>query len=637
MTEGKGFYQKPTGISQGYPDTKQFYIGDLSIEERKNLYKIYGSRIEDVLLPIASQNWFFSQQEIVSPDFYIQSLYKVHGFIEPKRFTAQIEKMIAQTAILRTNFYRAENRILRILMKERTAMVLYHTLEHLHGAELDQTLDNIMEADRRRGFDLAREHLVRIAVFRTAIQEYAILITQPQVIADGWDVRLLFEKFFADVQPGENIELPATKKISFEQYLHLRREQDKEPAVRYWKKLLQDLPPMPAVPEYRKSYQPYQQEASILRIDGNLAEQINVEAKGDKPYLVALLQTAWGLMLQQYNKSSDTYFCTILSNRKARLENMEQTSTLLNVMPIRVDCQQEYTVKELLKKQVLQVIVSQPFSYCDKSEIKRIVGRKEEVFDHFLNFHGFFVNSKLYSETKSVAGVVPVFVNSFDARGLDLGVYFRHDSRSFSVEFVYNKMCFEENRIEALKKRYFYSVQQLMANLTATVQQLKEILMEKTVHTEELTQKISVNEKREFIHSIELFSNLGTEWLDRLARESEIQYYLANDFILHEGKEQENVFLIMYGKVSRSRTSENGWMSRLDILGERKLINEYSLLTEDSSLLCAKAMSEEVVVLVLPKKLIKELIEQESDVGYQLIQHLLHELNKYQKLWINAG
>ena len=69
-------YTHSASPKQIYFDQKSFRVGNLSEEERRGLFRTYGYQIEDVRALDESEEWLFSGQEIVSPEFYLQSLYK---------------------------------------------------------------------------------------------------------------------------------------------------------------------------------------------------------------------------------------------------------------------------------------------------------------------------------------------------------------------------------------------------------------------------------------------------------------------------------------------------------------------------------------------------------------------------------
>ena len=391
----------------------------------------------------------------------------------------------------------------------------------------------------------------------------------------------------------------------------------------------------PVLPGYGKSYQNFRQEMRVVRILERDAERLYEEAHGDRTYLAAILQTAWGLVLQQVNKSVDTYFCVVMSNRRARLDNIGETAALLNVMPVRMIYEPPCRVCDLVKKQFQQMVVSQPLSYCRKSELQRIAGRQAEMFDHFLNFHGFFAEMKQYSEVRSVPGVVPVMVSSLDTQGMDLGIYFRHDGQAIVVEFAYNANCFSEEGIAGLIHNYIYTLHKMLEYWDAEVYRLKKDLVHQETDRRETLAQVSKTEICEFLHSMDLFGMLNSQRLEELAKQARLRVRFENDTVLLAKAPQTELLFVMQGKVMRNRASKDGWQKLLDVVGEQQIINEYALLpAEETGVLSAQVMTPRAVTLALPVAAIRNLIREEPEVGNQLICHLLRELNIYQKRWV---
>ena len=101
-------YPEPQNMKKMYFDTQKFAVKDLEEKERAELFQLYGFHVEDVRTLTKGEDWFFSGQEAVSPEFYIQTLYKVQGIIEPVKFEKIAADVTATSPILRTNFYRTK-------------------------------------------------------------------------------------------------------------------------------------------------------------------------------------------------------------------------------------------------------------------------------------------------------------------------------------------------------------------------------------------------------------------------------------------------------------------------------------------------------------------------------------------------
>ncbi len=629
--EEAGTYGKPQGMKQIHLDMHGFQVKNLSEQEIDGLFQTYGFRIADIEALNEGEEWLFSEQEILSPKFYIQTLYKVKGSIVPEVFTTAAEKLVKELPILRTNFYKGNGRMLKVVLKEHTPVILYRSLGGKRAEEIDTLLENIMEADRRRDFDLRQDRLLRIAVFRTAKEECAVLVTQPQVIAAGWDVHQLFREVMEI--PGRGMTEPH---FSFADYLKQKEAQKDGPALAYWKKLLANLPDIPVLPGYRPSYQPYQQEVTRLRLSLDDMQSLREKGRGEKNFMMAILQTAWGIMLQQVNHTEDTYFCLLLANRQARLDNIAATAAMVDMIPVRIVCEPSSRMETIAQQLLRQVIVSQPYGYCRRQEFQQIIGRQQNAFNHFLSFHGFLTDVRRYSMTAAVPEGRAVAMNSLDAQGMDLGVYFRYDGETIAVEFLYHEKCFTKAGICALADRFAFTFHKLLECWERSVfflkHQLHETQLANTLVAGEEAE-LAAEEVLSFLRQTDIFRNLDRNYLERLASTAKIRHCFKNDTI-ERATGGRQLWFVMRGKAVRNLDAGNGWYSMLDVLGEKHLLNPYAFMPTAKVRLLVEVLTEQAVFLSVPLEAVRAVMGETSAVGQNLTDILLKELIKYQRYWL---
>ena len=629
MTAGNDFYGLSQEARRAYFKTKRLQVPNLTGDEREELMQEYGMQLEDAIELQPAQACFFSGEEFVSPDFYIQSLYKINSVVDEHRFSLAVERLIALTPVLRTNFYRTrQGRALQIVQREGKLTVNYTAIGK-RGQELDTILDSMMEADRRKPFNLAHGMLLRISMFRTGVREYALLLTQPQIIADGWDVRMLFERYFT-TEELQSVRLPAKREITYASYLQQRNAQDKATAYHYWQYLLRDLPPMPQLPGYTPSAAAYKQAVSQMSIGSREVEKILELAQGDMRLAASVLHTAWGVVLQQAEQQTDTYFCLRLSSRDARLSNVTATGTLFNAMPVRVKAIDTWSIREFINVQFRQVIISQPLSYCSKKEFKELAKRNGEVFNHFLCFHGFLAGKQRYSEVRVPPGAVPVTLNSFDDQRMDLGIYFRYDGHNLFAEFVYNENCFSKAAVELMMQRFSYVLRLILANQNKTVGQLKRLLTEKVSWEPEKKQLLSREEMTDCLNKIDFLRVLPAEVIDDLLLQAKAQAFQPGDFVLRGDVVQDRLCFLAKGEVKRRVATLAGWYYDLDIIHPAELLNEEALLLNVPSSLAVEALNQ-VIVLQIPAAAVQHVLTTYPEAAQRLIQRLLKRITAYQK------
>ena len=99
------------------------------------------------------------------------------------------------------------------------------------------------------------------------------------------------------------------------------------------------------------------------------------KAQANKMMLMAIFETAWAMLLQEFNKSQDVAFATVVPSK---------TDENFNMIPVRLQADKQTIIQETVNQQFKQLIVSQPYASV---EIIELQGKK---FDHFLSFTDFF-------------------------------------------------------------------------------------------------------------------------------------------------------------------------------------------------------------------------------------------------------
>ena len=617
-----------------FKPAKIFRVGEIPPAEQELLRQRYGSMLQDVR-PLTAKEWvFFSGEATVSPGFFLQSLYKVNGAIRPAVFQKVVDDLIAGQPILRTNFHAAGGDVWAVELLPRPFPVVFRALDNLSPEEIDSRLEAAMEADRHRGFDLETDTLLRIAVHRTSNTEYAVLVTQPQIVADNWDVRDLFVPLF----PGQNpqkLPLPPRRQFSFAAYIAQREKQDRQPALQYWNRLLMDLPEKPVLPGYEPSELPYRQDVTRHALTVQEVAAIEARVGGrERSAWVALLDTAWGIMLQQLSNSDDTYYPMLLSNRTSRMNNVGETAAILNMLTVRLTTHPGELVKDLVKAQTMQLLGSQPMSYCPPSEIQALTDGRGEIFDHLLSFHGFLLDARRYSEIDQTPGVVPAVITSIDAHGMDLGVYFRFDGRAIIIEAYYNSAGFRDGAVEKLLNRYYFTLKTMLANWGHPVDHLKSLIA-RQFREKVPSSRPNADAVADFLERVDVFAGLSRERRRQFAARARIRTFYDNDTILALGSPQPSLLVLYRGRVIRYRAAADGWLNPLNVLREGRIINEFALL-ETPSAIAVEAAAPETVVLAWPLSQVRALLMEENDTGWRLATQLLRDLEKYQKRWIQG-
>ena len=273
------------GLQRGYNPQKIICIEELTDEEKP----------------------FFDKNNLMSANQFVQKLYKISGNLIPLRFNLAVNSLIKNTEELRMNYCQVDDRTLKVFFDKRQEMpeIIYRNLEN--SPDIDTTLKNIIEADMRQNFDLRHNHLIKFSVFHTADEEYAVLVTAARLIERYFDIKnLLCEAM--------NLETVTTTKKNLT-LSTLSKIQISKPVKDYWSKMLENMPNLPLLPYSRTNVGFYKQKAYFLTIPADIMSDLREKAKSNKMMLMAILETAWAILLQEFNGSQDVAFATLVPSK----------------------------------------------------------------------------------------------------------------------------------------------------------------------------------------------------------------------------------------------------------------------------------------------------------------------------------
>ena len=86
----------------------------------------------------------------------------------------------------------------------------------------------------------------------------------------------------------------------------------------------------------------------------------------------------------------------------------------------------------------------------------------------------------------------------------------------------------------------------------------------------------------------------------------------------------------------RSIEANDGWYKTLDIIKENGWINENVLSENRKTKMSAEILTEKAVLMTITLENMEQLLRNFPDVEYKILQHVLSQIEKYQRLWIQS-
>jgi len=261
--------------------------------------------------------------------------------LDPAAFTAAWQLVLDRHPALRTSFL-WEDLDEPVQVVHRRVELAVERLDWRDRPAEDQeaALRAYAAADRRRGFDLARPPLLRLALIRVGERSYRVVWSYHHLLLDGWSAGLVMNELAALYEAaarGETAPLPARR--PYRDYVAWLRQQDPAALEPYWRRVLAGFRlPTPLVvdtPAAAAADPGY--ELRLARLPEAASARLKAFAQRHRLTVSTLVHGAWALLLARYSGEADVLFGTTVSGRPPALPGAESMiGCFINTLPVRV-------------------------------------------------------------------------------------------------------------------------------------------------------------------------------------------------------------------------------------------------------------------------------------------------------------
>ncbi|WP_188893095.1 non-ribosomal peptide synthetase, partial [Paenibacillus radicis (ex Gao et al. 2016)] len=418
--------------------------------------------------------------------YFEQSTMDLRGHLDEEAFRQSLDRLAQRHEVLRTNIYGGWKEALQVVFRSKQLVLRMEDARSIAEERLAAYLEEAAAADREEGFDLNCDALMRITVIRTGYDHYRLLWSFHHIVMDGWCLpvvyRELFDIYYALLTHREPQHSPVTPYSHFIQWLE---EQDDAAASRYWTGYLTSYENQTLLPYANKKLSGDENdvpETRYLTIAEDLSESLHRLARKQQTTLNIVMQTAWGLLLQKYNGSTDTVFGSVVSGRPAVLPNVEQMVGLfINTVPVRIRQEQGERVAELIRRTQDDAVASARHQSYPLYQIQSDIGMKQELVNHILVFENYPMSEQMEGQMAQEHGIEIANVAFREQTNYDFNVTII-PGQKLTLGFQYNASVFEAEDVIRIGSHWIHLLQQIADNPDLAVEALELITEdEKTV------------------------------------------------------------------------------------------------------------------------------------------------------------
>ncbi|SHE68728.1 non-ribosomal peptide synthase domain TIGR01720/amino acid adenylation domain-containing protein [Seinonella peptonophila] len=406
--------------------------------KQEQLQDIYG------LSPLQKGILFHAIKEDQSSVYVEQFTYHLKGTIDGFVLEESLNDLFIKYDVLRTLFlYENLSEPLQVVLTERKCKLHYQNLSRFESSEQQSRLEQFCIQDRRRGFDLSRDVLIRFALFYLGEDQYRLVCSFHHILLDGWCMGLLLRDLMQFYQQRiEQQPVCVTPAPSYSKYINWLDEQDLSKAQSYWQKRLSDCTRPTGMPA--PGYQGEKMERAVysFSIDETITAQLKRLAKEHKVTLNHLCQAIWALLLHRYHDTNEIVFGTIVSGRPAAIRQVEEMVGLfIQPIPFHITINPADDFSAFLKNVRRTALEAEPYQYLSLADMGA-----SALVDHLFAFENYPVDESTIRKLEQQLGISITDVEVYEQThypftvqlmpGKELFFKFTYDASRYSGNFI---------------------------------------------------------------------------------------------------------------------------------------------------------------------------------------------------------
>ncbi|MFZ5987147.1 MAG: amino acid adenylation domain-containing protein, partial [Bacillota bacterium] len=385
--------------------------------------------IKDIysLSPMQEGMLFHYIKDRDSDAYFIQLCITLEGELNVDLLENSFNKTIEKYDILRAVFvYEKMRKPLQGVLKKREIQICYEDISSNCEEIKDTFIMNFKTQDRKRGFDISKDVLIRVSVIKLSQQLYKIICSVHHIIIDGWSLGIVIKEVldtYADFINGRTTANQPAKPYS--KYIKWLQAKDKQKAVQYWNNYIGDYNQSLIIPGLKKIVSnKYEKEDFVLKLDRGITEELKRIARDNNVTINTIIQTIWGILLCIYNNTDCALFGSVVSGRTAEIPDIEaMVGLFINSIPVKIEYGREDTFIDLIEVSQQRAVMSEKYSYSPLYEIQSGSMLRQGLINHIIAFENYPIQKEISDFcAKDELGFTIKDIDAFEQTNYDFGM-----------------------------------------------------------------------------------------------------------------------------------------------------------------------------------------------------------------------
>ncbi|OFX87035.1 MAG: hypothetical protein A2X00_10640 [Bacteroidetes bacterium GWE2_32_14] len=378
-----------------------FTYKHLSISEVDKLSSQFDIKDIYQLTPMQKGIMFHALLNPDSSMYFQQTSIVLNGIVEKNYLEQAFNQVIECYDVFRTLFINFElEEPLQLVLKERRLKISYEDISQKVQEEQAKFLEDFKKKDRNNTFDLMRDHLFRVTLFKLSEKKYCIVWSHHHIIMDGWDISIIYNDIINTYHAiKHNKKFILKENYPYVNYIKWLGNQDKEEGLKYWKLFLLNYEGGNLLSHFKinqKKTDAYENSNLHINFSEEETKRINDFSFKHNVTLNTIFQTFWGVLLQKYNNCNEVVFGAVVSGRPPDIDGIEEMIGLfINTVPVKVNTTKLNTIVDLISSLQESFLKSRNYEYLSLADIQLFAKDKMNLIDHIMVFDNYPINENI--------------------------------------------------------------------------------------------------------------------------------------------------------------------------------------------------------------------------------------------------
>ncbi|GKS63650.1 hypothetical protein YTPLAS72_09540 [Nitrospira sp.] len=309
------------------------------------------------LSPAQQRLWFLEHVHPGSAINHISMNVRLWGAITHEVLERSVQEIVRRHEILRTRFGSERGEGFAEVSSETIVAIRQQDFQRLDAAEQDRHVQQFLETERTRPFDVRQGPLFRVALLSLEQGVHVLAVTFHRLVADGWSLGIFWKELALLWEANceaQDARLPtvAVQYLDYVDWQRARLDQGLAEVQRsYWIRQLTGAHPLPELPvdRQRPRVRTFEGGVRSRSLSPELSGSLALFCQQQHVTTFMVLYAMFATWLHRYTQESDIVIGSIVSGRRRReLENV--MGYCVNTVALRVELSAELTGYELLMK-----------------------------------------------------------------------------------------------------------------------------------------------------------------------------------------------------------------------------------------------------------------------------------------------